>query len=402
MDRRRVVIVGGGVAAMAAAHALRGAGYDGGVTIVGDEPRPPYERPPLSKDYLTGAAGPADLHPFPETWYEDNDVELLTGTRVDEVSVAERRVVTERGSLGFDALLLATGGRPRRIGPDHERVLTLRTIDDADALGAFLRPGARVVVVGGGFIGCEIASSARAAGAEVVLAEAAARPMAVLGEVGDVLARIHRDHGVELHLGAPVEAVEPGSDGIAVRVAGGRVLEGDVAVVGLGIVPRDELAARAGLAASDGVIVDESCRTAAEGVFAAGDVARHRHPMYEAPVRVEHFDNALRQGAVVGRVIAGQSARHDEPHWFWSDQYGHNLQVTGDPSATAQAVTRGVLGPRGFTRFLLRDGVVRGAITLDRPAEARVARRLVGRRVPPELLGDEDVELRSLLRRDAH
>ncbi|HEY7047658.1 MAG TPA: FAD-dependent oxidoreductase [Jatrophihabitantaceae bacterium] len=386
------VLVGAGQASAVAARTLRRRGFDGRIEIVGAEPHRPYQRPPLSKEYL--AAGDDDgLFLLGEEWCATNDVQLRLGVAVERIRPG-RVELADGTDLTADAALIATGGRPRRLpGVDDDEVCYLRTLDDADRLRAELRRGRHVIVIGGGFVGAEVAATARAKGADVTLIEALDVPLqrALGRDMGAVCARIHRDNGVHLRLGEAVTAVSGG----VVTTTGGQ-LEGDVVVAGLGITPNDDVAQRSGIAVDNGVLVDEFCRTGMAGVYAAGDVANHRHPLFGEHVRVEHFDNANKQGAAAAQNMLGRLSVFDDPHWFWSDQYEVNLQYTGHAPAWDELVVRGDVDGLDFCAFYLRRGVLRAAFGVERGADIMAARELVGRNLSPDVLRDEDVDLMEL------
>jgi 3-phenylpropionate/trans-cinnamate dioxygenase ferredoxin reductase subunit len=396
---RRVVIVGAGVAGAAAAARLRSEGFDGEVLLVGDEPDAPYERPPLSKGWLAGQAPPIMVHP-PE-FYAAQSIELLTGTRVTGLDVAARRVEIGGSRVGYDALLIATGGQARRLpGLSGERVHHLRTRADSDALRERLVPGERLAVLGGGFVGCEVAGTARAMGVDVTVLEMAATPLerALGAELGALFAGIHRAAGVDLRCGVHVESVAETADGLVVRTDRGAV-ECSALLVAAGLVRDTGLWAAAGVPCANGVLVDAGCRTEVPGVFAAGDVAAHDHPRY-GRLRVEHHDSAVRQGAVAARAMLGHDVEHTDPHWFWSDQYAHTLQSFGGPGATDEVVVRGRVDEASFVQFGLRGGRVVSVLGLDRPAEVMAGRKLLlsGHPVAADVLRDESVDLRRVAR----
>ncbi|WP_236795589.1 NAD(P)/FAD-dependent oxidoreductase [Amycolatopsis sp. GM8] len=404
MTMSRCVIVGGGPAAASAAGALRAAGFDGSVTIVSAEDVPPYERPPLSKDFLTGATGAGELQLHPRDWYTDLGVDLRLGTRVAAVDTAAHALVLTGGErIGYDSALIATGGTARRLpGVDHDRVRYLRDLADAGALAKRLATGEPVIVLGGGFIGCEVAASARKLGVDVTMLEMADHPLQrVVGdEVGRIVAGIHRDHGVKLRMGETVQSVHAGDDGVLVTTDRGR-LEGATLVVAIGLVPSTGLVARGEVALDDvngGIVVDGYCRTSAPEVYAAGDVASHEHPRYGRRIRVEHHDNAIRQAAVAARNMLGAQELYEDPHWFWSDQYEHSLQAIGRGDDCDRTVVRGSPADRRFSVFSLSGGRVRGVFALDRGADILAGKRLIrsAALVTPEQLADESVNLKRL------
>jgi 3-phenylpropionate/trans-cinnamate dioxygenase ferredoxin reductase component len=398
---KTVALVGGGQAAAVAARTLRRRGFDGCVDIVGDERHAPYQRPPLTKEYLeTGAED--DLFLLTPEWCERNDVHLTLGRSVVAVHAARATVELDDGAeIAADRVLIATGGSPRRLSDVHgERVHYLRTLDEARRLRPALAPGARIVVVGAGFLGAEVAAVARARGAEVTMLEAAQVPLErVVGpEIGAALAALHADHGVDLRTGQQVVRVEETSDAVVVTTRDGRV-EGDAVVVAIGTVPNLALARRSGIEVGDGILVDEFCRTSVPGVFAAGDVANHFHPAYGRRVRVEHFDNASKQAVAAANNLLGRATVYDEPHWFWSDQYEHGLHYAGHPGNWDEIVVRGSTAERDFVAFYSSGGRVTAAFGIDRGAEITVARELIAARVavPADVLRDEDTDLTELL-----
>ena len=402
---RTFVIVGGGLAGVSAATELRARGFDGRVVVVAAEPHLPYERPPLSKEYLRGEQDtPALIRPA--EWYEDQDVDLRLGSRVESVDTTGPAVELSDGErIEADAVLLATGGTPRRLpGDPSDRILYLRTVEDATRLRDVLR-GGRLVVVGAGFIGAEVAASARSLGVEVTVLEMAPVPLArALGEeVGAIYGEIHRDHGVDLRTGAGVERVEETGDGVVVRTTAGDAIEASSVLVGVGMVPVTDVAERAGIPVSNGVDVDMSCRASAPGIFAAGDVANHHHPLFGRQLRVEHFDNAVKMGAHAAGAMLGDTAPFDDPHWFWSDQYDVNLQYAGFAFAWDRVVVRGSLEDRDGVAFYLNDGVLLAALGLNRGRDVRRAMKLVAAAVrpDPDELADEDVDLRTLVPKEA-
>jgi 3-phenylpropionate/trans-cinnamate dioxygenase ferredoxin reductase subunit len=401
--RPTFVILGAGLCGGAAAQALRDEGFDGRVILVGEEAHLPYERPPLSKEYLRGEQVRDELFVHPQAWYEEQEIDARLGVRADAFDVGKRTVTLSDGdSLSYDSLLIATGGRPRRLSDEpSERVLYLRTVEDADRIRERLSPGARLVVVGAGFIGAEVAASARTIGADVTMLEALDVPLPkVLGDdLGKVYAAIHRDHGVDLRTGEGVESVEERDGGVVVRTSKGDLIEGDAVVVGVGIQPNTELAEAAGLELTNGIAVDEHCRTSHESVFAAGDVADHFHPVFGRRIRVEHFDNAIKHGTHAARNMMGKLEPFDDPHWFWSDQYQYNLQYGGFAYEWDHVEVRGSLDERDFVAFFLRDGVLLAALGVNRGREVRRSMKLIAARVRPDRqkLRDADVDLRTLL-----
>jgi 3-phenylpropionate/trans-cinnamate dioxygenase ferredoxin reductase component len=401
-----VAIVGAGLTAASAAATLREEGFPGDIAIIGAEPELPYERPPLSKEYLRGEATAAELLFNPADWYASNDITVHLGVRATRLLHGESGIELDDGrTLRAGRVLLATGGRPRLLpGAAGERIVYLRTRADADRLRSLLRPDGRLVIVGAGFIGSEVAASARQLGLAVTLLEALPVPLGrALGEdMGAVCGAIHRDNGVDLRTGEGVASVTETPDGVRVRTSSGAVVDGDAVLVGVGIEPNVELAAGAGLETTNGIAVDEHCRTSVDGIYAAGDVADHYHPLFGRRLRVEHFDNAEKQGACAARNMLGLDEPYTDPHWFWSDQYEHNLQYAGHAATWDEVVIRGSIEERDFTAFYLDDGDLSAAFAIDRGGDVYVAKLLIAARVRPDpaRLADEDVDLEELL--EAH
>jgi 3-phenylpropionate/trans-cinnamate dioxygenase ferredoxin reductase subunit len=401
--RRTFVIVGGGMTGAAATATLRSEGFDGRIVVIGAEERLPYERPPLSKEYLRGERD-ADSTTFLEAgWYREHDVDLLLGRRVTRVAPSESAVVFDEGSrFPYDALLLATGGANRVLplsGWELEGVLGLRTLEDASRLREAATPGSHAVIVGAGFIGCEVAASFRTIGVDVEVV-AFERPLlrAVGPEVATVYEALHREHGVRFHFGQAAARFEGRRHVEAVVTTTGARLECDFVVPGVGIVPVTEAVEGTGIEVDNGIVVDERCRTNIPNVFAAGDVANHMHPLFGRRLRVEHYDNALRQGAAAARSMLGRQDPFDDAHWFWSDQYDTNLQYVGFAAEWDSFVVRGDLEARDFIAFYLKDGVVLAAAGLNRGKEVRRSSALIRSRKPVDVraLADEDVDVRKL------
>jgi 3-phenylpropionate/trans-cinnamate dioxygenase ferredoxin reductase component len=395
------VTVGAGQTAAVAARTLRRRGFDGRIVLVGDEPYAPYQRPPLSKEFLAGTDTFDSLQLLPGAWLADNDVEIVTGTEVTHVDPATRTVeLAGRTPVVADAVLFATGGSPRTLpvpGPRPDLVHYLRTVDDSQRLQRMLTPGRRLVLIGAGFIGLEIAATATMSGADITVLEVADVPLAgVIGpQMGALCARLHRDNGVDIRTSTAFSALRTTDDGVVIEFDGAPPLEADAVVVGIGITPNVSVAAASGLHIDNGIVVDAQGRTSIPNVYAAGDVARRYSERAGRHVRVEHFDNANKQGAAVANAMLGRDAVSDEASWFWSDQYERNIQFVG--SATGELAVRGNVEDLDFTAFYLDGGVVRGALAIDRGEDVMVARELLGRSVDTALLTDEDTELWDLV-----
>jgi 3-phenylpropionate/trans-cinnamate dioxygenase ferredoxin reductase subunit len=363
-DGQQFVIVGASLAGAKAAETLREEGFSGHITLVGAEPVRPYERPPLSKDFLRGEADRSAIYVHDEDWYDMNDVQLLLSTRAVNLHASERQVeLDDGGRLQYDALLLSTGSEPRRLpvpGAELAGVLTLRTVEDSEAIAERLTKGGRMVVIGGGWIGCEVAASARQKGLDVHLVMPEDVPLErVLGrEMGTVFRDVHADHGVDVVTGASVQAIE--GDGRAERVVlgDGRPLECDTVVYGVGVMPRVALAEAAGLDVEGGVLVDERLEASVPGIFAAGDIASHQHPLLKTRVRVEHWANALNQGPAAARSMLGRPDAYELLPYFFSDQYDLGMEYAGWAPKWDDVVTRGDVDSREFVAFWRLDGRV--------------------------------------------
>ncbi|HEX3283229.1 MAG TPA: FAD-dependent oxidoreductase [Mycobacterium sp.] len=357
------VIVGGGLAGAKAAEALRDKGFDGDVVLFATENHLPYERPPLSKEYLAGKKKVDEFTPHPADWYRDQHVDLRLGTPVTAVHSHGHLIGLSDGTtLHYDKLLLATGSAPRRPpipGADADRVHYLRTIDDSDALSAALTKDSSVAIVGGGWIGLEVAADARRRGANVTVVEAAEVPLGVLGaEAAQVFAKLHRDHGVDLRLGAKVEEVTT-TDGAAtgLRLGDGSAIDADAVLVAVGAAPNTALAQAAGLTmgADGGVLVDSTLCTSDPDIYAVGDIASAQHPLFGTRIRTEHWANALKQPAVAVAGMLGSPAEYDELPYFFTDQYDLGMEYVGWAPAYARAVFRGDVDGREFVVFWLDD-----------------------------------------------
>ena len=366
-----LVIVGASVAGAKAAEAARTTGFDGRVVLIGEEHEPPYERPPLSKAVLRGEAAPETTRVQAEDFYLTNDIELLTGRTVEVLDVDTGRVRLDGNEqVPFSALVLATGAAPRRLdvpGVDLAGIHYLRSVGDAHRLGDAVRGGGRVAVVGAGWIGSEVAASARPMGAEVVLIDRAAVPLQrVLGhEVGEVFRSLHADNGVQLRSEAGVVELRGTGRVEQVVLSDGRTEAADVVVIGIGVIPRVGLAQAAGLKVDDGVVVDEHLRSSAPGVYAAGDVASAWHPLYRQRLRVEHWANALNQGVTAGTNAAGGTDAYERLPYFFSDQYDLGLEYVGYGRPSDTVVVRGDRAQRELVAFWQRDGVVTAAMSVN-------------------------------------
>jgi 3-phenylpropionate/trans-cinnamate dioxygenase ferredoxin reductase subunit len=371
MSTQTFVIVGGGLAGAKAAETLREEGFDGRVVLLGEEDVAPYERPPLSKDYLRGEAQRDAIWAQEEGWYESHDVELRMSTKVGELALASSEVVLDGGErIGFDQLLLATGSTAKRLpipGAELGGVHVLRTVHDSDVLRDALTPGVRVVVIGAGWIGCEVAASAKQRGADVTMIAPEAVPLErVLGpEVGAIYREVHASKGVELALGTGVEAIEGNGRVSGVRTSGGSVHAADLVVVGVGAAPRLELAQAAGLEVEDGVLTDDRLRTSTSNVFAAGDIASAQHPILGERIRVEHWGTALEQGPAAARNMLGRDRAYDRIPYFFSDQYDVGMEYAGHAPSYDRVVFRGDPSSFEFLAFWMRGNRVAAGMNVN-------------------------------------
>jgi 3-phenylpropionate/trans-cinnamate dioxygenase ferredoxin reductase subunit len=406
MTDHRIVIIGAGHAGGSAAAMLRQYGHAGPITLVGEEPWLPYQRPPLSKAWLKGEAGEEDLQLRPASFYEAQGIEVRLRSRAQVIERSMRNVILRSGEpLPYDALILAMGARARELpipGAELDGVLALRTLDDAESLKARLAPGQRLVVVGGGYVGLEVAASARALGAEVTVIEREARLLArVAGEAlsGFFHAR-HMAHGVRFVLGGAVVALEEGPDEsvAAVLLDHGERLPCDVVLMGVGAVPNQALAAAAGLACDDGVVVDIEARTGDPDIFAIGDLTRRPLPLYGRSFRLESVPSALEQTRQAAAAITGRPAPAPEVPWFWSDQYDVKLQIAGLPFDVDRRVLRGDPESGHFAVFHMQGELIQAVEAVNAPAEFMGGRLLIGQRRPVDLekLADPAVSMKQV------
>jgi 3-phenylpropionate/trans-cinnamate dioxygenase ferredoxin reductase subunit len=402
------VIAGAGLAGAKAAETLREEGFAGPLLLVGEETERPYERPPLSKDYLLGKAERETIYVHPRSWYAENSVDLRLGRRVTGIDPAAHDVTLDDGSrAGYAKLLLATGSSPRRLplaGADADGVLYLRRVGDSDQIRLAFQTASRVVVIGAGWIGLETAAAARAAGAEVTILEAAELPLLrVLGrEVAQVFADLHRDHGVDLRFGVRVaEITESGGRAGGVRLADGSRIAADVIIVGVGITPNSQLAEAASLEIGNGIVVDARLRSSDPDIFAAGDVANAYHPVFGKHIRVEHWANALHQPQAAARAMLGQDVVYDQVPYFYTDQYDLGMEYAGyvEPSGYDQVVFRGDVGRREFIAFWLARGRVLAGMNVNIWDVSDTIQAIVrgGRTVDPGRLADPGVPLGEFL-----
>jgi 3-phenylpropionate/trans-cinnamate dioxygenase ferredoxin reductase component len=400
-----IVIVGAGQAGAWAAATLRDEGFEGRVVLIGDENHVPYERPPLSKEVLAGDEAPETTHMHDRAFYDEKAIELRLGITAEAIDLDGHRVrLSDGDDVAYDKLVLATGARARQLpvpGADLAGVHTLRGIDDMAAIRSDIGDGAHAVIIGGGYIGLEVAATARKLGCRVTVLEAMERVMnrVVAPEIGEFYADVHRQNGVEFRLGVGVEAFEGDGRAARVRCADGTALEGDLFIVGVGAIANVELAEAAGLAVDNGIVVDEFGRTSNPDVVAAGDVSNHPNPILGRRVRLESWQNAQNQAIATARALVGDGEPYAEVPWFWSSQYDLNLQMVGLPDAWDTLVWRGDKDERKFSVFYLADGVMVGANCINSARDVRPARTFIGekRAIDPAALADTDRALKKLL-----
>ncbi len=401
-----IVVIGAGQAGGWAARTLRDESFEGPVTVVGEEPYPPYERPPLSKEVLIGKEPAESSYLWPEGSFDELGIELRTGVEAAAIDRETRTVaLSDGGSIAYDKLLIATGGRVRKLpieGAQLDGVHYLRGIDDSAAIRADLGEGARLVVIGGGWIGLEVAAAGRMLGAEVTVVEAldmlCAR--ALTPDMAAYLLDVHRERGVDVRLGTMIEALTGEGRVSGARLSGGETLPATAVVIGIGIVPNVELAEAAGLEVENGIKVDALCRTSDPDIYAAGDVTNHPNDLLGRSIRLESWENAQNQGIAAAKAMLGGENPYCEIPWFWSDQYEVNIQLVGLPTDFDETVTRGERAAGSFVEFYVKDGSIDGAAAINNPRDVRFAKRLMQAKkiVDPAALADPSVKLQALLR----
>lgn len=402
---QRVLIIGAGHAGGQVAISLRNLGFKGAIKLIGDEPEPPYQRPPLSKEYLIGAMDRDQLFLKGPNYYAEQDISLQLGTRVRTVDLEARTATVDSGSeYPWDALIFATGARPRRLnvsGADLSGVLELRTAHDVERLKPYAMPGKRLVVIGGGYVGLEAAATLTKLGAKVTVVEAGPRVLGrVAGpEISDFFEELHRDAGVEIRVSAQVVSFI-GTDGhiSGVRMSDDTKLACDAALVGIGVTPNSELAAASGLDCDDGIIVDGRALTSRPDVYAVGDVARRPLPLYERDARLESVHNAIEGAKLAASAIVGAPPPALDVPWFWSNQFEIRLQTAGIALGADQTVVRGAPASRQFAVFYLRRDRLLAVDAINSPVEFVVGKRLIaaGATVTPTDLSDCSVSMKEL------
>lgn len=400
----RIAIIGAGQAGGQTAYSLRAGGFEGAITLIGDEPAPPYQRPPLSKAYLKGELEAERLFLKPIEYYAEHNVELITGTAATSIDLLGKTLALDRGgSPGWDKLVIATGARPRRLsvpGIALPGVLELRTLEDVDRLKAVAVAGKRLVVVGAGYIGLEAAAVGAQLGLQVTVLEAMPQVLArVAGpEIGEFYTRVHREAGVDIRLGAKLEGFDGSGHLTGARLAGGEVIPCDIALVGIGVTPNMEIAQAAGIACGDGIIVDAQMRTSHPDVFAIGDVAWRPLVHYGREGRLESVHNAIEGGKIAAAAIMAAPPPTLEVPWFWSDQFDLKLQTAGLWTGANQRIVRGDPQSSSFSVFYLKEGKIIAVDAVNSAPEYIVGRKLVAASaaVAPGELADKSISMKDI------
>ena len=398
-----IVIVGAGQAGGSAALQLRSAGFEGAITLIGAEPHPPYERPPLSKAYLTGELAYDALLLRPSTFYRDQNVQLLTDTSVTSVDPLTKTVTTaEKRTLQFDKLLLATGARPRQLpipGAELPGVHYLRTLGDVAALQETMERAQNVCLIGGGYVGLEFASVARKAGLNVTVLEAADRLLqrVTTPEMSEYFAYLHRSHGVDVCVGACIQEIQ-GAGQVERVVCDHGTVTADLVLIGIGALPNTEVAESAGLACENGIQVDEMCRSSHPDIFAAGDCTNHPNALLKRRLRLESAPNATDQARVAAINMMGGNETYCTVPWFWSDQYTSKLQAVGFSSDGTQSICRGDKTKHQFAMFYLKENRLVAVEAINSAKAFMAGKRLYGHELDPEQLADPEIDLRSLVK----
>jgi 3-phenylpropionate/trans-cinnamate dioxygenase ferredoxin reductase component len=401
MSNPAVVVIGAGQAGLQICDSLRKGGYEGGLVLIGEEPALPYQRPPLSKEFLKGAMDPVRLQFRPADFYEKIDVDLRLDQRVTAIDRQQRCVELANGhTVAYEKLALATGTRVRPLqcpGEELDGIHYLRTVADSGKLKDSLAASSRIAVIGGGFIGLEVAAVARGFGKSVIVVEALERLMAraVSPVVSEFYKSLHRERGVELHFDQTVQAIRRDGSLLLIETGDDAVLEADIVVVGIGVVPNVELAEQCGLECRNGIVVDERARTSDPNIVAAGDCTMHYNGLLEREIRLESVQNAVDQAKVAAATLRGEDKPYRQVPWFWSDQYDVKLQIAGIGTPHDEYVVRGEIGTGGFSVFYYRNGRLIAADSINRPADHMACRKLLakGKSLNPDEAGDLEFNL---------
>ena len=397
-----MVIIGCGQAGGQAAASLRQEKYEGPITMIGQEPYIPYQRPPLSKQYLSGEQEKEKLSLRQESFYSEKEIDLKLETSVLSLDPHNKELQLENGeTVTYDKLLVATGGRPRKLEVDGHTlkgIHYLRNIDDVDAIKTQMRTSQNLVIVGGGYIGLEVASVAIKRGLTVSVLEMESRILerVTTEEMSAFYHKLHTDEGVNILTSTQAKAFK-GSETLESVVCGDHEIPADLVIVGIGILPNTEMAEAAGLETNNGLVVDEHCRTSNEHIFAAGDCTNHPNPILNRRLRLESVPNAMEQGRVAASNMLGGSKSYASMPWFWSDQYEHKLQMVGFSKDSDQFIIRGDMASKSFTVFYLKDDSIIAADSVNNPKEFMASKQLVGKKASIEALADTSIELKTLI-----
>ncbi len=402
-DQTDILVVGAGHAAGQLCVSLRQGGFEGSVAVIGEEPQPPYQRPPLSKKFLAGELEADRLWVKPQDFYAQAEIDLRTGTRVMSIDTEAKTASTDDGaSLSWRHLVLATGTRIRPLpvpGTDLPGVFYLRTMNDVDAMRPHFTAGKKVVVVGGGYIGLEVAAVARGLEMEVDVVEQMPRLLSrvVSPMISDFYAEVHQSAGVKLWLDKRVTGIVGDGKAEGVTLEDGTTLDADLVLIGIGVIPNDEIASDAGITCSNGIDTDLYCRTSADDVFAIGDCCNHPNEIYHRRIRLESVPNALGQARTAAATILGQDKPYSEVPWFWSDQYDLKLQIVGLTEGYDETVVRGDPASRQFSCFYLKAGRLLAVDAINSPKEFMRSKALVAAHaeVPKSALADPSIDLKD-------
>ena len=397
-----MVIIGCGQAGGQAAASLRQEKYEGPITMIGQEPYIPYQRPPLSKQYLSGEQEKEKLSLRQESFYSEKEINLKLETSVLSLDPHKKELQLENDeTVTYDKLLVATGGRPRKLEVDGHTLKSihyLRNIDDVDAIKTQMSISQNLVIVGGGYIGLEVASVAIKKGLTVSVLEMESRILerVTTEEMSAFYHQLHTDEGVNILTSTQAKAFK-GSETVESVVCGDHEIPADLVIVGIGILPNTEMAEAAGLETNNGLVVDEHCRTSNEHIFAAGDCTNHPNPILNRRLRLESVPNAMEQGRVAASNMLGGSKSYASMPWFWSDQYEHKLQMVGFSKDSDQSIVRGDMESKSFTVFYLKDDSIIAADSVNNPKEFMASKQLVGKKASIEALADTSIELKTLI-----
>lgn len=399
-----MVIVGAGHAAGQAAASLRQAKYEGEIILIGDESHIPYQRPPLSKQYLSGEHGMERVYLRPEKFYADRDITVKVDTRVESIDTSAKKVTTDHSeTIEYEHLLIATGSRPRILhidGSDLPGIYYFRTVADVDAIRAQMSAGKKLVIVGGGYIGLEVASVGVTSGLEVHVLEMEERILqrVTTPEMSRYYHDLHSSRGVHIHTSKMVSGFT-GNGQVSGVLCGDETIAADLVIVGIGIIPNTEIAEAAGIDCDNGILVNDHCETSVPGVYAAGDCTNHPNPLLDRRLRLESVPNAMEQARVVAANICGGDKAYSSYPWFWSDQYELKLQMVGFSADGDTQVVRGDMANNQFAVFYLKDGALVAADAVNSPKEFMICKQLVGKKVDADILADPSVDLKSLIGR---